>query len=81
MVKDCRIFISRADVERAYRSILGRNPESVDAVYFWGERARGLSHLVSGFLSSEEFSRMTPEQQARGRFAADIWLTAGRNAR
>ena len=76
MVMDYRTFFSRTDIELAYRSIFGRDPESVSAVLYWRGTTVDPEDLISGFLGSEEFSRMTPEQQACGRSAAGILLNS-----
>ena len=63
-------MIEAADVILAYRSILGREPES-DAVVIRNTRAfHSLADFVHTIVNSEEFSRLTYTQKARGFEAA-----------
>lgn len=47
-------MVSRLEVVSAYRSILGREPESEDAVNLWMQ-AESLEHLISSMINTEEF--------------------------
>ena len=58
-------MISREDVVRAYQLILERQPESEATIREWSQ-ARNLGDLVYVLVNSEEFSRRTYLQKARG---------------
>jgi len=57
--------VSRGDVIRAYWLVLGRDPDSEDAIRDW-MLVRSLPDVVYAFLSSDEFNRFSYLQKARG---------------
>lgn len=73
MVVDCRTFLQRGTVVRAYRMILGREPESDSYVAGWMELGCK-EKLIATFLESEEFSRRTPREQALAHAAIDAGM-------
>ena len=68
---DNRTFFPKDAVKRAYRLVLGREPESISAICYWQERATSEQDLIAGMIASQELSQMPPERQQRARASID----------